>query len=62
MKAEFARDLDLLDQSGATRTRDGRTLLLPASALTRSSGVFTTVTRSGQEKVYAGICFEPANP
>lgn len=56
-KAELARDLYLLDQSGIVTTRDGRTLLLPASALTRSSGVLTTVTRSGQEKVYAGISF-----
>jgi hypothetical protein len=57
-KAEFARDLYLLDQSGVVRTRDGRTLRLPASALTRGSGVLVTVARSGQEKVYAGICFE----
>ena len=57
-KQEFARDLYLLDQSGETTTKDGRTLLLPASALTRGSGVLTTVTRTGQEKVYAGIAFE----
>jgi hypothetical protein len=57
-KAEFARDLYLLDQSGLTRSRDGRTLRLPASALTRGSGVFVTVASSGQQKVYAGICFE----
>jgi hypothetical protein len=60
-KQEFARDLYLLDQSGVVTTRRGRQLALPASALTRTSGVLTTVTRSGQEKVYAGICFgEPA--
>lgn len=57
-KQELARDLYLLDQSGVTGTKDGRTLRLPASALTRGSGVLTTVTRSGQEKVYAGISFE----
>lgn len=57
-KQEFARDLYLLDQSGKTRTRDGRTLRLPASALTRGSGVFTTVARSGQAKVYAGMSLE----
>lgn len=57
-KQEFARDLYLLDQSGVTATKDGRTLSLPASALTRGGGVLTTVTRSGQEKVYAGISFE----
>ncbi|HMQ28142.1 MAG TPA: hypothetical protein PKA98_19290, partial [Acidimicrobiales bacterium] len=56
-KPEFARDLYLLDQSGVTTTRDGRVLSLPASALTRGSGVLTTVTRGGQEKVYAGISF-----
>ena len=57
-KQEFARDLYLLDQSGETVTRDGRTLGLPASALTRGSGVLTTVARTGQAKVYAGISFE----
>lgn len=57
-KQEFARDLYLLDQSGTTRTRDGRVMQLPASALTRGSGVLTTVTRYGQEKMYAGISFD----
>ena len=57
-KQEFARDLYLLDQSEVTTTKDGRTLHLPASALTRGSGLLTTVTRSGQEKVYAGISFD----
>ncbi|MBA2283650.1 MAG: hypothetical protein M3527_06525 [Actinomycetota bacterium] len=56
-KQELARDLYLLDLSERTTTKDGRTLQLPASALTRGSGVLTTVTRSGQEKVYAGISF-----
>ncbi|MGI8808782.1 MAG: hypothetical protein ACR2KK_13240 [Acidimicrobiales bacterium] len=57
-KQEFARDLYLLDQSEVTTTKGGRSLQLPASALTRGSGVLTTVTRSGQEKVYAGISFD----
>ncbi|MDQ2826833.1 MAG: hypothetical protein M3Y04_07730 [Actinomycetota bacterium] len=59
-KQEFARDLYLLDQSGITRANDGRTLQLPASALTRGSaaGLFTTVTRSGQAKMYAGISLD----
>jgi hypothetical protein len=64
-KHEFARDLYLLDQSGITGTKDGRRLNLPASALTRGSGVLTTVTRGGQTKVYAGIAFvarEPREP
>jgi hypothetical protein len=54
-KQEFARDLYLLDQSGVVATKNGRQLSLPASALTRGPGVLTTVSRSGQEKVYAGI-------
>ena len=57
-KAEFARDLYLLDQSGAAGDT-GRTG--PPAAGQRAdpgAGVFVTVARSGQEKVYAGICFE----
>ena len=60
-KQEFARDLYLLDQSGVVTTKNGRTLSLPASALTRGSGVLTTVSRSGQEKVYAGIALTAGN-
>ncbi|MHB1988648.1 MAG: hypothetical protein ACYCSF_11800 [Acidimicrobiales bacterium] len=57
-KAEFARDVYLLDQSGIVTTRRGRRMSLPASALTRSAGVLRTVTQRGQAKDYAGICFE----
>lgn len=57
-KQEFARDVYLLDQAGTTRTRDGRMLSLPASALTRGAGLLTTVTRSGQAKIYAGISLD----
>ena len=56
---ELARDLYLLDQSGFTTTKDGRRISLPASAMTRGSGVLTTVTRGGQTKVYAGVAFSP---
>jgi hypothetical protein len=56
-RQEFARDLYLLDQSGIVETKDSRRLSLPASALTRGSGVLTTVARTGQTKVYAGIAF-----
>ena len=61
-KQEFARDLYLLDQSGVVTTRSGRSLALPASALTRGAGLLKTVTRSGQAKVYVGITFEGAAP
>lgn len=57
-KSEFARDIYLLDQSGLTQIRDGRTLTLPASALTRSAGTMETVAKGGQVKLYAGIAFE----
>jgi hypothetical protein len=62
-KPEFARDLYLLDQSGVTTTRNGRVMSLPASALTRGSGVLTTVTKAGQVKVYVGVAFtDPGQP
>ena len=57
-RPEFARDIYLLDQSGIVKTRRGRRMSLPASSLTRSGGVLRTVTRNGQAKDYAGICFE----
>lgn len=57
-KPEFARDVYLLDQKGLVTTKGGRTMSLPASALTRSGGVLRTVTRTGQAKDYAGISFE----
>ena len=56
-RQEFARDLYLLDQAGVVDARDGRRMSLPASALTRGGGVLTTVARSGQTKVYAGLAF-----
>ncbi|HTX00670.1 MAG TPA: hypothetical protein VMD59_17960 [Acidimicrobiales bacterium] len=55
---EFARDIYLIDQSGVVLTKGGRQMSLPASALTRSSGVLRTVTRTGQSKDYAGISFD----
>lgn len=58
-KAEFARDLYLLDRSGITTAKDGREMSLPASALTRNTGgVLTTVAQGGQVKVYAGLSFD----
>lgn len=56
-RQELARDLYLLDQAGLVETKTGRRMSLPASALTRGSGVLTTVTRNGQTKVYAGLAF-----
>lgn len=60
-KQEFARDLYLLDMSGVTATRGGRAMTFCASALTRGGGVLKTVTKTGQEKVYAGIEFVEAS-
>lgn len=59
-KQEFTRDMYLLDQRGVVTTKKGRTMSLPASALTRGAGVtLSTVTKSGQAKMYAGITFAP---
>ncbi len=61
-RQEFARDIYLLDQAGVIDVKDGRRMSLPASALTRGGGVLTTVARSGQTKVYAGLAFtEPSS-
>lgn len=58
-KAEFARDLYLLDQSGETELGStGRRLRWAASSGTRGAGVLTTVARSGQQQRYWGIAFE----
>lgn len=59
-RQEFARDMYLLDQSGIVETKEGRRMTLPASALTRGGGTLTTVTRSGQTKMYAGLAFTEA--
>jgi hypothetical protein len=61
-RQEFARDLYLLDQAGVVDARDGRRMSLPASAMTRGGGVLTTVARSGQTKVYAGLAFTKPSP
>jgi hypothetical protein len=59
-RAEFARDLYLLDQSGEHTATDGRRLRWAASSGTRTAGVLTTVARSGVQQRYWGIAFEPA--
>jgi len=56
-RQEFARDLYLLDQSGAAKATDGRPLRWHASSGTRSSGVLTTVARTGQQQRYWGVSF-----
>lgn len=61
-RQELARDMYLLDQSGVVDCKDARRMSLPASALTRSGGVLTTVTKSGQTKVYAGVAFAERAP
>ncbi|MBM0224576.1 MULTISPECIES: hypothetical protein [Micromonospora] len=60
-KQEFARDLYLLDQSGVTATaRSARQLRWSASTGTKTSGVLTTVARSGQRQRYWGVSFTKA--
>lgn len=59
-RAEFARDLYLLDQSGSTAGPGGRRLRWAASSGTRQAGVLSTVTRSGQQQRYWGVAFEDA--
>ena len=61
-KAEFARDLYLLDQSGSVEAPAGRRLRWAASSGTRQPGVLTTVTKSGQQQRYWGIAFDAPDP
>lgn len=56
-RPEFARDLYLLDQSGVTTTKAGRTLRWHASSGTRGAGVLTTVAKTGQQQRYWGVSF-----
>jgi hypothetical protein len=58
-KPEFARDLYLLDQTGATTVEDGRRRLRwAASTGTKQAGALSTVAKSGQQQRYWGIAFE----
>ncbi len=61
-KPEFARDLYLLDQKHARRTKDGRELRWHASSGVRGAGVLTTVARTGQQQVYWGVSFTREEP
>jgi hypothetical protein len=61
-RPEFARDLYLLDQSGARTTKDGRALRWHASSGTRAAGLLTTVARTGQQQRYWGVSFTAGMP
>lgn len=56
-RQEFARDLYLLDLSHVVKTKDGRMLRWHASSGTRTAGVLTTVSRTGQRQVYWAVSF-----
>jgi hypothetical protein len=56
-RAEFARDLYLLDSSAVATTKSGRVLRWHASSGTRDSGTLTTVAQTGQRQLYWGISF-----
>jgi hypothetical protein len=58
-RQEFARDLYLLDQSHVEKAKDGRLLRWHASSGTRTAGVLTTVSRTGQRQVYWAVSFTP---
>lgn len=57
-RAEFARDLYLLDSSGVATTKSGRVLGWHASSGTRGSGTLATVAQTGQQQLYWGISFK----
>ena len=57
-KAEFARDIYLLDQSGQTATKDGSHIEFHAGAGAKvPRGALSVVTQRGEEKKYHGISF-----
>jgi hypothetical protein len=57
-KQEFVRDVYLLDASGVKETSDGYRVRFPASSGTRTSATLSTVTKTGELKVYYGIAFD----
>jgi len=58
-KAEFARDVYLLDRSGVTKTRSGAIVEFPASTGTKTpSATISVITENGRQKTYYGISFE----
>jgi len=56
-RAEFARDLYLLDSSGVASAKSGRMLRWHASSGTRGPGTLVTVAQTGQRQLYWGISF-----
>lgn len=57
-RAEFTRDVHLLDISGENTTRRGAVVTFDASTGTRGGqGVLSIVTRNGAEKRYYGVSF-----
>lgn len=56
-RAEFARDLYLLDSSAVATAKSGRVLRWHASSGTRGSGTLATVAKTGQRQLYWGISF-----
>jgi len=57
-RQEFARDIYLLDQSGARTTRRGATVSFPASTGTKGrTNVLRVISQDGHEKSYFGIAF-----
>jgi hypothetical protein len=56
-KAEFGRDLNLLDESGLTVTRACRTMAFAASSGPRIDGGITAVGRDGEMHIYWGVAF-----
>jgi hypothetical protein len=61
-KAEFARDLFLLDRSGSTKTKSGATVSFPASTGTKGGrNIFSFVSPDGESITYYGIHFAEAS-
>lgn len=60
-RAEFARDIYLLDQSGQTAAKDGTQIEFHTGAGAKiPRGALTVVTQRGEEKHYHGISFVTA--
>jgi hypothetical protein len=56
-QAEFARDLNLLDESGVTMTRAGHRIAFAASSGTRGDASLTGIDRNGRPHLYWGVSF-----